>query len=179
MSKLILGLGCAVVVAVARPTGVGAQASTPLNSADSAAIFFTALDSVRQSMWRPFGEDAVIWLRGRRDSPVETPSAAVMSELRQHFPSLEFVSSSADLFECPPGLQVQMPGQGCPIRDGGRIVSFGAPEQDPSGNVTLWLFVTHSSEDAAWTQLFGRQLRLTRDARGGWRILEFLQTLVT
>ena len=167
------------------PTAASGQNAVRLLPADTAALFVVALDTIRTTMWQPFSREDTIWLRPDRDwlrpdrDRQGHPSSVTLARLVERFPALTLVEEAEQLFECPPGVEVRMPGQGCPIRGGGRIVRFGRIVVEDEGTVRLRLSIIHSADDGSWTQLLGQEVRLIRTVDGLWVVADFLGTLVS
>ena len=161
------------------PTAASGQNAVRLLPADTAALFVVALDTIRKTMFlQPFSREDTIWLRPDRDRQGH-PSSVTLGRLVERFPALTLVEEAEQLFECPPGVEVRMPGQGCPIRGGGRIVRFGRIVVEDEGTVTLRLSIIHSADDGSWTQLLGQGVRLIRTVDGLWVVADFLYTVVS
>ena len=171
---VLLPLAWALVL----PTAASGQNAVRLLPADTAALFVVALDTIRKTMGQPFSTEDTIWLRPDRDRQAH-PSSVTLGRLVERFPALTLVEEAEQLFECPPGVEVRMPGQGCPIRGGGRIVRFGRIVVEDEGTVRLSLSIIHSADDGSWTHLLGQEVRLIRTADGFWVVADFLVTVVT
>ena len=65
----------------------------------------------------------------RADSTLAAPdflrvTSDLLTTIVQAYPGVRPVSPLENLYQCPPGRTVRMPGSGCPIRDDGAIVSL-------------------------------------------------------
>lgn len=100
--------------------------------------------------------------------PVTDLPEPVRQALTNAYPILRFRGSETSLFLCPPGVQVEMPGVGCPILEDGLIIALGPPSYSADGSVKITVRVVQSEEAGAYTQAIGLTLLMTKDEAGRW-----------
>lgn len=164
------------------PTGVMGQDPERLTPSDSAGILFAAIENIGTWPDRPLDPDQVAWLRSPPPSvenPWNPPSESVWGLLVARLPKARFSRSVEDLFECPPGVERGGRGQGCPIRDNGRIFWFGPMRIEAADSVMVSVHMVHGAADGAWTQSVGQTLRLARDEEGRWRVSAVLNMSIS
>jgi len=173
MRGKVLGLGLWVLVASAG-CGTGWRTPPDLTAADTAMIFAAALDTIRQGGSVRFHSDGVIWVMGtraaQRDAPLKPVSDAVWDQFTTRLPQALRAGPEEELFECPPGEEVMMPGNGCPIRGNGVITTFEGLEVKRNKRATLLIFLVHSAEDGRWTQMIGEEVQMSRAENNAWEV---------
>lgn len=112
-----------------------AQEPTALTAEESAEIRVTAIRVLLRELRVETTSTSVLWIvsdEGRRVGPGGADAAELTegehSAIRAAFPTARPADTIESLFQCPPGVRVRMPGQGCPIRDAGVIVRLGSIE---------------------------------------------------
>ncbi len=173
---LILGIGLF-------PRFAAAQEPPILSPEDTAAVWAAAFDTLREESSPTFDADVLLWVRTApywdltaSNSP---PSDRVWSGLLQRFPQAEYAEPAEDLIDCPPGVKLKMPGNGCPIRGGGRIIQFKTISSASSEDVRVRVYMVHSAADARWTQWFGMEVKVGWQSGSGWAAREIVWYLAT
>ncbi|MEQ9399903.1 MAG: hypothetical protein RJQ04_12145 [Longimicrobiales bacterium] len=149
-----------------------------LAGSDTAQIWTVALQT-HFSTFEGLHNTDRLWLSGWHGPDVLRPlSSFVTARLQEAFPEAESVDPGDELFACPPGQQVRMPGRGCPIREAGRIVTFFAIATVEDGHVQTGVSVTRSAPDGSWTSMLTVILQLRREP-SGWTVEKILDVART
>lgn len=124
--------------------------------------------------YRVRDEEAGTWVVQGGPTPLELES------LRAIFPDLEVLPPDADPFLCPDGVEVRMPGPGCPIRDDGAIVELYPPRLEAGLVMAGGSVITSSPGQSGEfvTGLTGFEIAFEWTGVG-WRFLEIRLTMVT
>jgi len=149
-------------------------ASAQLPESDRSQVARVALDAVADSLNPPLETDGRLWLhewatRTESGWTSETISDATLPAVQGRYPEARIGEGDLpDFFLCPEGVQLSMPGSGCPIRDDGRIVGFmHGPERDPPNGI--WVAVrVHSTAcggTCSWKVTWLVELRKDEDGR--------------
>ena len=158
----------------------------PQNSWAQVAPRVTRDDSVRlaaelfQRTLRDTNVDStqLIWLRadtaaGSTSRLRLTPQQAA-AVMRLH-PRIRLVSPAENLFLCPPGRVVRMPGSGCPIREDGVIVSL-FDFRVAGDSLIAGGDVIKSRGDSTWAEGMAYVFRW---AKGAWTFVRLLDRSIT
>ena len=155
----------------------GGQAQLPvhLTGADSAQLRVAALRVVFDSLQSPWTESTRLWVRlpNQYDSEAKqwrefAFTALEWATISGAFPNaVRFSREDQPPFLCP---SVLIPGRGCPIKDGGIIVTFGQITLGADGTVLTIGGLIQSSGNATWRQSLG--MRFVRSDLGIWQLVE-------
>jgi hypothetical protein len=148
-----------------------------LTSTDSTELHVQAISSTLTLLEIPAVNR--LWLRGsgprdnRRElSPISEELAAAV---QRRFPNARVAAPDQRLFLCPPGVSVQLPGQGCPILDDGVIVMVGWMRSAGDG-VTVNATVIQSKGSSTWAESI---TALFRRARLRWQFVRVTERSIT
>ncbi|MGH7505420.1 MAG: hypothetical protein ACRELX_07200 [Longimicrobiales bacterium] len=176
--------GWAMALALANTTVAAAQAAVE-PSAEPAQVWLTTVRFVLDSLG-PVDESVRIWVQPARprettgDTVTAVTSPEVRPELERAFPNARVTPASDVLFLCPPGVQVRMPGRGCPIRENGVIVRLGPVSVQGDTLHIMVALIRSSSRDSrvfySWAK--GTALVFVR-SRGSWEFVRSLGSWIT
>lgn len=153
-----------------------AQDTTAPTASDSVQLYVATLRILIDSLAPQTSSDRPIWIRLRafsRDSAPEhplQPSATQWGEISRAFPTARRAGPPDSLFLCPPGVELRLPGQGCPIRGDGIVTSLrlGRVAGD---SVVMVGDVVQSSTSAAGISTWAEVLYLVFERVGRtWRL---------
>lgn len=144
---------------------------------DRPEIAVAVLRAVADSIEVPMTPDQRLWLREwATEGPAGWNRVAVpepvVDAIRAAFPRAVLTDEYPELFLCPEGEEVRMPGNGCPIRDGGRIVSFyERPETAGPPEVHVSVTTTGCEGECTWMEVWAAVLE--RSPVGSWEVRGF------
>lgn len=122
-----------VVFALESVAGAGSIAgqAPQLTTEDSARIRLAVVQAIVDTVGR-HQPPARIWILPsiERDSVSGQNrrialTASEWKAIADEYPHAKQIEQLDSVFDCPPGVRVQMPGTGCPILDGGIIIQVG------------------------------------------------------
>lgn len=106
---------------------VHGQAQAALTAEDSARVIIATLQVITDSLTRPTSSEP-IWIRVRhipRERSAQrrmvTLSEYQWGEINAVVPTARPIPHDQSPFLCPQGVQMSLPGRGCPIKDGGTV----------------------------------------------------------
>ncbi len=157
--------------------------SSPANSQslsvrDSILIRATAVAATLDSF--RIDPNSRIWIE-RLVSRSDTHSLArenvdpLVNALRPRYPRVSAPPSDTELFVCPAGVSVKMPGRGCPIIEDGVIVRIQHP-RFTEGSVHIPITVIRSRGAMTWAA--GHIVVLVRQ-NDTWQIVDFIGEFIT
>ena len=153
----------------------------PLTANDSARLRVAVLTVLLDSVGTVNQRSGRIWVRysgaGEAHNRASVPSPSEMATITSVFPTARVVTYSDTVFMCPPGVQVDMPGRGCPIRESGVIVElFDLRVKGDSLWTTGSLIQSNASGTATWANMVG--LLFIR-VRGAWQFARTTSRFIT
>lgn len=173
------------------PESMSAQELEPsdLSPDDSIAIFTAVIQRTLTELGPESAEyDRRIWIPAALvertapgpDGQYPRVSESIRRGLGESFPGVRFVEDYARVFdlvfECPEGVEVRMPGRGCPVQDGGVVVMLGAISPGEAGRLWTHCSLAQSAPSSrrpgvtnSWAQ--GFRLDLVRSEDGGWEVV--------
>jgi hypothetical protein len=95
--------------------------------------------------------------------------------LRPRYPGVSAPPSDTELFLCPAGVSVRMPGRGCPIIEDGVVVRIQHP-RFTEGSVHIPITVIRSKGAMTWA--VGHIVVLVRQ-NDAWRVVDFIGEFIT
>lgn len=174
MSPLRLLLSALLVICI-NPQLHG-QASIVLTAEDSAHVIVVTLQVLTDSLGTPSTSERPIWLNVRHiphgSSGQRRPltlSERQWAEIRATFPTARPVPPGESPFLCPPGVEMSLPGRGCPIQDGGTVIELGLVSVEPDSATTFGMVMSASAPDRPVTFAQGIAMVLERIERS-WRL---------
>ena len=100
---------------------------------------------------------------------------SIVRRINARFPFVRAAAAVRELFTCPSGVSVQMPGQGCPIKDDGVIADIGELKFE-GDSVALEISVIRSAGRLTWAT--GHTVIVSRRA-GSWRVTRTKHRFIT
>ena len=146
---------------------VCAQAPGLISASDSVVVWTAALDTVAKSL--NVERHQVLWLQ---PTP-HPPSATVVRGVQSLFPNMRVNDSEAELFLCPPGRTLTMPGTGCPIRENGAILRLRTIKAATQDEVSVTVSFVRSNQEGDRTWLTAQEVLLARTVDGRWQVSGF------
>jgi hypothetical protein len=151
---------------------LNAQDTVMLTSADSAQIRVATLRILIDSLAESPESPGRIWISGSHQLRRDTASARQFAlsdtqwaAISQAFPTARHVVPTDSLFLCPAGVELRMPGSGCPIKEDGIVVELAPLRVDADSVTSSGLLVQSSTS-------YGR---LVTWAQGMWLVFERVQ----
>jgi len=141
-----------------------------LSTEDIAEIGVVLLVTALEHYGTPGADSTRIWLEivERGASEASAPPGTMLAALTASYPGVRGLERTDYAYLCPPGVHVLMPGQGCPIRDGGIIVTLGVMEPQADGTVSTTVGVTQTDTQSGATWNEGFEVILNRNEATGW-----------
>lgn len=177
---LLMTLILVAVVIVCLPRSIAAQGSISLAPSDVAdlrvAVLRGAIESI-PSHWTPATR---LWVRlplrieeGAHEGFEQEFTSLEWSALAEAFPmAIQVRRDGLDLYVCPPGITVSMPGSSCPILEDGIIVAFGAMTSEDDGVVRAECYFIQTQRGL--TRSSGAGMVFARGKEAKWELLEVL-----
>ena len=96
-----------------------------LSAADSVEIRTAAILATIDTL-RAAESSTPIWIRVADDTiGLRSSTKRIESDVRRRFPRARIAPSQSELYQCPPGVELRMPGTSCPILENGIVVDVG------------------------------------------------------
>jgi hypothetical protein len=165
-------------------SSANAQTITGLTAADSAQLRVKVIRVLLDSIPSSWTESTRLWVsrpwrydKGKKEVEELDFTAPEWSAIARQFPTAIKVGWRGEVFLCPPGKVVRMPGSSCPIQESGLILAVGKIQLEPDGNVQTSGQLVQTTRGHTWAEELG--MRFVLDEAGGWRLAEILWKAMT